>query len=123
MEIWRPTEVGRSVPLLVVVIARVWRKRSITSDFPKTKRGSVHAFSGHTMPVLKFTLLVLQLKQKLNQSRRDGHRADLNALYKGFCTTDTTVAWLLYGDELPSHIKAIGETNRLSNIPLFVCVC
>ena len=38
MEIWRPTEVGRSVPLLVVVIARVWRKRSITSDFPKTKR-------------------------------------------------------------------------------------
>ena len=36
MEIWRPTEVGRSVPLLVVVIARVWRKSSITSDFQNT---------------------------------------------------------------------------------------
>ena len=43
--IWRPTEVGRSVPRLVVAITRVWRKRSITSDFPKTKRGSVYMFS------------------------------------------------------------------------------
>ena len=42
---WRPTEAGRSVPRLVAVIARVWRKRSITSDFPKTKRGSVYMFS------------------------------------------------------------------------------
>ena len=39
------TQAGRSVPRLVVVIAREWRKRSITSDFPKTKRDSVYMFS------------------------------------------------------------------------------
>ena len=36
---------GRSVPRLVVVLAIVWRKGSITSDFPKTKRSSVYMFS------------------------------------------------------------------------------
>ena len=33
---WRPTEVSRSVPLLAVAITRELRKKSITSDFPKT---------------------------------------------------------------------------------------
>ena len=53
--------------------------------------------------------------QDLNQRRRDGHRADLNAQYKGLCNNDATGAGLVYGDDLPNRIKAIGETNRLSS--------
>ena len=47
--------------------------------------------------------------------RRDGRQSDLNAQYKGLCNSDATGAGLLYGDDLPTSIKAIGETNRLSS--------
>ena len=53
--------------------------------------------------------------QELNQRRRDGHREDLNAQYKGLCNNDATGVGLLYGDDLPNRIKSIGETNRLSS--------
>ena len=53
--------------------------------------------------------------QELNQRRRDGHRSDLNAQYKGLCNSDATGTGLLYGDDLHNRIKAIGETNRLSS--------
>ena len=52
-------------------------------------------------------------KAELN-FRRDGHRSDLNAQYKGLCNNDVG-ARLLYGDDLPNRIKAIGETNHLSS--------
>ena len=53
--------------------------------------------------------------QELNQCRRDGNRADLNAQYKGLYNNDATGVGLLYGEDLPNRIKAIGETNRLSS--------
>ena len=70
----------------------------------------------HTLTALVDGLALLgNATLELNQRRRDGHRSDLNAQYKGLCNSDATGAGLLYGDDLHNRIKAIGETNRLSS--------
>ena len=53
--------------------------------------------------------------QDVNQRRREDHRGDLNQAYKGISNSDTDGSAWLYGDDLPSRIKAIGETNRVSS--------
>lgn len=59
--------------------------------------------------------LISNATQEINQRRRDGQRADLNVAYKGLCNNDTGMSSLLYGDDLPTRIKEINETNRVGS--------
>ena len=59
--------------------------------------------------------LLSYANQDVNQRRREDHRNDLNQAYKSLCSNDTDGSVWLYGDDLPTRIKSINETNRVAN--------
>ena len=46
--------------------------------------------------------------------RREFLKPDIAAAYKSVCTKSNPVTAYLFGDELPKHIKDIGEVNKIA---------
>ena len=60
-------------------------------------------------------LLFANANQELNFRRRELLRPQLNANYGYLCAPSNPVTGELFGDDLPTTIKDITDTNRLSS--------
>ena len=46
--------------------------------------------------------------------RRELLKPDITRTYQSFCNKASAITTCLFGDELPKHIKEIGEVNKIS---------
>ena len=46
--------------------------------------------------------------------RREFLKRDISSAYQSVCSKSNQVTAFLFGDELPKHIKDIGEVNKIS---------
>ena len=66
-----------------------------------------------TLALNAFSLIV-NGNSELSYRRREMIRPDLNASYRGLCSTTTPITEYLFGDDLAQVVKDINETNRVA---------